>query len=278
MGEHQTALLRGLSTAIVAGLVLGTFAPDSTTAAPPSLYKGSAQRLMPTAAEAGYAEITSQAGTGSRASAIYQSPGTTPRSMKIAIRAFKTEAAAKASFEAACAGCSLRQGSTGPGAWKYKLRVEPGVNVMLVARCRNLRVDTTMATTATNPHTIAGPSRRVIDGIFVTAMKIGMSPCGGTGSPPPTTGSYYWTESYAEEIVVSKVRIPYCNAYPTDPQCRLGSSLRVVSAQCRGLDEKPGTFTFSRFTCDILVGYGGRIRGRIAVWPTGPTTLRWEII
>jgi hypothetical protein len=60
--------------------------------------------------------------------------------------------------------------------------------------------------------------------------------------------------------------------------CRVLPAQGVVSAQCRGLDEKPGTFTYSRFTCDILVGYGGRFRGRIAVWPTGPTTLCWKLI
>jgi hypothetical protein len=73
-------------------------------------------------------------------------------------------------------------------------------------------------------------------------------------SPPPT-GSYFWSESFAEQIVVSKVRIPYCSVYPEDSNCRTQGPFRVASAECRGLDEKPGTFTYSRFTCEIRAGY-----------------------
>jgi hypothetical protein len=199
--------------------------------------------------------------------------------MKVAVRVFKTEAAATTSYNAACSGCALRTVAAG---WKYKLRVDPGADrnntAVLVARCRNIKVDTAMTTTATNPHQVAKPSLLVIDAMFIKARRAGMSPCEGKGSPPPTTGTYYWTETYAEQRVLSKVRIPYCNLYPDDAQCRVLPAQGVVDAQCRGLDEKPGTFTYSRFTCDILVGYGGHFRGRIAVWPTGPTTLRWQLI
>jgi hypothetical protein len=269
--------LRAAGALLAVAIITSLGIAGSSAGAPRALYKGSAQRLMPTAAETGYTEIASQAGTGSRASATYQTPGTTPQSMKVAIRVFKTEVAAKASFDAACPGCALRNSRI----WKYKLRLDLGADrnntVSLVARCRNLRVDTAMATRATNPHTIAGPSRRVIDGIFVKAMRLGMASCEGKGTPPPTSGTHYWTESFAEDMVIRKVRIPHCNVYPDDPNCRLGGSFSVISAECRGLDEKPGTFTYSRFTCEIVL-FNRTARGRIAVWPTGPTTFRWEII
>lgn len=260
---------------IIGGLAL----TGISGAAIPSLYKGSAQRLLPTAEETGYAQITSQAGSGSRASATYETPGTRPGNFKLALRVFKTEPAAQASFNAACPGCQLR--STGSGSWKYKQRLELGADgnmLTLVARCRNLRVDTAQRVYGTNPHGLTGSSVRIIDGVFQKARGLGMSPCAGVGSTPPTTGTYYWSESYAEDMVVSKVRIPACNVDGAGSTCGTQSPYPVVSAACRGLDEKPGTFTYSRFTCDIRAGYQGRIGGRIAVWPTGPTTLRWRIL
>jgi len=267
--------MRLLVVSAISGLAL----TGISGAATPSPYKGSAQRLLPTAEETGYAQVTSQAGSGSRASATYETPGARPGYLKIALRVFKTEPPAKSSFDAACPGCQLK--STGSGSWKYKQRLDLGADgnmLTLVARCRNLRVDTAQRVYGTNPHVVAGSSVRIIDGLFRKARGFGMSPCAGTGSSPPTTGTYFWSESYAEEMIVSKVRIPYCNVYPDDSTCGTQSPFRVVSAACRGLDEKPGTFTYSRFTCDIRAGYQGRIGGRIAVWPTGPTTLRWRIL
>lgn len=248
-------------------------------AAAPSLYNGSAQRLLPTAEETGYAQVTSQAGSGSRASATYETQGTRPGNFKIALRVFKTEPAAISSFGAACSGCQLK--STASGSWKYKQRLDLGVDgntITLVARCRNLRVDTTMTPVGTNPHVVAGSSVRIIEGLFRKARGFGMSPCAGVGSSPPPTGTFFWSESYAEDMVVSKVRIPACNVDGASSTCGTQAPYRVVNAACRGLDEKPGTFTYSRFTCDIRAGYQGRIGGRIAVWPTGPTTLRWQIL
>jgi hypothetical protein len=270
---------------VVALLLTALVLSVSAVAGPPALYKGSAQRLLPTASEVGYAAITSQAGGDRRASATYQTPGTPPKSLSIAVRVFKTEATAKASFEAACPGCQLRNSANGSITWKYKLRVQPTSDprysvVSVVARCRNLKVDTKMTSTArsSSQHGVAMPSRLLIDDIFVKARRVGMSPCQGTGVSPPMTGTHFWSEDYAEKVVRSKVRIPYCNAHPSDSGCRAMPALRVEVAQCRGLDEKRGTFTYSRFTCDILVGYYRDIRGRIAVWPTGGSTLRWEII
>jgi hypothetical protein len=270
--------LRYVGTSLAIALLSVPVLVGVTAAASPALYKGPAQRLMPSAVDAGFEEITSQAGGGSRASASYRGSQPGQGTGKVAVRVFKSEAAAKTSYAAACQGCQARSS----GSWKYKRRIEPAPDprtktVTLVARCRNLRVDTTKTAVGTD-ESLTKQSRLVIDDIFVKARSLGMSPCSGTGQPPPATGTYYWSESYAEEVVVKKVRIPYCNVFPDDPQCRVQSPFPVVDAQCRGLDEKPGTFTYSRFTCDIRVGYYGRISGRIAVWPTGPTTLRWEII
>ena len=119
---------------------------------------------------------------------------------------------------------------------------------------------------------------RIIDRVFQKARAFGMSPCAGVGSSLPPTGTYFWSESYAEDMVVAKVKIPACNVGGADSTCGTQAAYRVVNAECRGLDEKPGTFTYSRFTCDIRAGYQGRIGGRIGVWPTGPTTLRWSIL
>jgi hypothetical protein len=267
--------MRLLIVSVVSGLVL----TGVSGAAVPSLYRGSAQALMPTAEETGYAQITSQGGSGGRASATYETPGTRPQYLKIALRVFKTEAAAMSSFNAACPGCELK--SVGSGSWKFKQRLDlaaDGNTLALVARCRNVRVDTSQRVYGTNPHVVAGGSKRIIEGIFQKARSVGMSPCAGTGSAPPPTGTYYWSESYAEQIVLNKVKIPACNIPGAGSTCGTQSPYLVDSAVCRGLDEKPGTFTYSRFTCDIRVGYQGRIGGRIAVWPTGPTTLKWRII
>jgi hypothetical protein len=107
-----------------------------------------------------------------------------------------------------------------------------------------------------------------------------MSACSGGGPkpPPPPTGTYFWSESFAEDILVAKLKIPYCNVDADNPNCGTRAPIPVVRAECRGLDEKKGTFTYSRFTCDIRAGFSGNIGGRIAVWPTGPTTFRWEIL
>ena len=93
--------------------------------------------------------------------------------------------------------------------------------------------------------------------------------------PPPTTGTYFWSESFAESVLVAKLKIPYCNIDPGNANCGTRAPIPVRRAECRGLDEKKGTFTYSRFTCESSTGSAA---GRIAVWPTGPTTFRWEIL
>jgi hypothetical protein len=235
--------------------------------------------LVPTAAQAGFDETVSQAGAGGRATANYQSADVRVGTGTVAVTVLRTEDAARARYTSRCPECV----SGIAGKWKYKWSFQVATDasrnrtVRLVAYCRNLNVETTRAA-LDNKDSLTNKSRLVIGDIFDKAARLGMTPCGGAAKPPPTAGSYYWTESHAEDVVVTKVRIPYCNLYPADPQCRVLPAQTVVSAQCRGLDEKPGTFTFSRFTCDILAGVGGRFRGRIAVWPTGSTTFRWQII
>jgi hypothetical protein len=79
-------------------------------------------------------------------------------------------------------------------------------------------------------------------------------------------------------MVMSKVKIPACNVDGAGSTCGTQAAYRVVRASCRGLDEKPGAFTYSQFERDIRAGYKRRIGGRIVVWPTGPTTLEWRIL
>ena len=168
-------------------LLTGLICVATSAAATPVLYEGSAQALMPTAEETGYAQITSQGGSGGRASATYETPGTRPQYLKVALRVFKTEPAALSSFNAACPGCKLK--AVGSGSWKFKQRLDlaaDGNTLTLVARCRNVRVDTTQRVYGTNPHVVAGGSKRIIERIFQKARNSGMSPCAGTGSTPPT--------------------------------------------------------------------------------------------
>lgn len=247
-------------------------------AAPPSLYKSSAKRLIPTAAEAGFDQITSQSDSPKRATASYERLSQRGvATATVTIRVFLTDAAAKESYDASCPGCELRSFN----GWRYKRLFEqttvttPGA-LKLVARCRNVRVD--WVTAPAGKESSTRTSKLMIDeAIFAKAVRLGMTTCAGTPKPPPTTGSYYWTENHAEAIVLQKVWIPNCVVNPDDPQCRGRNAWGLRSAECRGLDEKPGTFTYSRFTCEIVV-FGVNLRGRIAVWPTGPTTLRWRLL
>ena len=248
-------------------------------AASPSLYRSSAQSLIPSVEAAGFNETSGPSGSARRASASYTRSTPVPLTATIAVRVFQTEAAAKASYVASCPGCN--PGTVAPQKWTYKLRYDnpgqPNRGVTLSALCRNVTTQMALAG-AIGPTSLHRTAKLAVWKVFDKAVSLGMTQCGSTPTPPPRTGSYYWTEAEAEAIAVKKIRIPYCNVYPDDPGCSTQGAVGLHSAECRGLDEKPGTFTYSRFTCDVLVGYYGRIRGRLAVWPTGPTTLRWEII
>lgn len=272
-------LLRLGSVGVFTCAAIPLVAIAAGAAAPPSLYQGPAQRLLPSAAELRM-EMTSLAGAAARATASYT--GTSPdRTATISVQVFKTEAAARTSLDSArCEGCELGSFKT---RWKYKLGLQPAgdgtsTTVTMIGQCRNLRTDIT-ATLPFGRIALTAWPRQVTDSVFVKAERLGMTRCGQTRTTPAPTGRWFWTESYAEAMVIKKVRIPGCNVYPENPNCDriAGAPFRLGRAECRGLDEKPGTFTYSRFTCEIVL-YNGQARGRIAVWPTGPTTLRWRIL
>jgi hypothetical protein len=99
----------------------------------------------------------------------------------------------------------------------------------------------------------------------------------GVGSAAPSK-KWYWSETQAEALVVKKVRVPYCRVFPDSPTCPGDRVLMYLeSADCVGADELGSSFKFNRFRCQVVINYG-YAKGRIAVYVTGPTTLRWKII
>ena len=100
---------------------------------------------------------------------------------------------------------------------------------------------------------------------------------------------WYWSESRAESIVLQKVKIPDC-WFSDDNRCANppgpfwangGPRWKLQSADCTGADEYRSSFKFRRFTCKIVVAdYYGRplANGVVAVYPTGPMTLRWKLL
>jgi hypothetical protein len=99
----------------------------------------------------------------------------------------------------------------------------------------------------------------------------------GTASAA-TPKKWYWSETQAEALVVKKVRVPYCRVFPDSPTCPGDRVLMYLeSADCVGADELGSSFKFNRFRCQVVINYG-YAKGRIAVYVTGPTTLRWKII
>jgi hypothetical protein len=105
----------------------------------------------------------------------------------------------------------------------------------------------------------------------------------GALSTPASTAArakkkWYWSEARAERTVKAKVKIPYCQLYPDDNGCP-GLKVRVAldSAKCRGASEKGSTFTYNRFTCDVVT-YNSEARATIAVYVTGRYTFRWKLL
>jgi|SRR5581483_9138167 len=99
-------------------------------------------------------------------------------------------------------------------------------------------------------------------------------------------GKWYWSQSKAEALVAAKVHIPMCqiDRYATGPTCNNPKphqpGFAVGSATCEGADERGSSFAYARFSCAITVvdGYGRAIaKGRILVYPSGPTLFRWKI-
>ena len=234
--------MRLLATSIVGGLALVLVGVSG--AAAPTLYKGSAQRLMPTAEEARYEQISAQSGSGSRASATYETPGARPGNLKFALRVFKTEPAAQSSFNAACPGCQLR--SAGSGSWKYKQRLDlaaDGNTLTLAARCRNLRVDTTSGTTA-RTHTAlpdrpcgsstASSGRQGASGCL-PAPELGRRchPLAHTSGASHTPKTWSWRRSRFRPAT-SMVRTQHVGR-----RLRTGSSMRSVADSMRSLERSP---------------------------------------
>jgi hypothetical protein len=276
-----------LALAIISALALGSAAAQGASgrasATPVSLFNKSAQLLIPTL-NTPTGAFTQQAGSAKRATATFTGStgeGGRPLSGTLAVRVFPTEAAAKASYAASCLGC--RGGTVVPQKWPYKFRYDNvgGVangGVTLSGLCRNVAAEVVL-TTPLGLSTLNAWGKKLLWPVFDKAVALGMTQCGAAPSPPPRTGSYFWTESEAEAMVIRKVLISQCNISNT-AGCEYARRERVKSAECRGLDEKPGTFTYSRFTCEIVTGsrYYTGARGRIAVWPTGPTAMRWTVL
>ena len=259
-----------LVASLVALVGAGSASAKGGTPAP-SLFKGSASSLLPDATTVGSNEMTKRSGGAKRATATYSGPSTW-----LVVRVFASEAAARATYAATCTGC--KSGTVAPQKWVYKLRYfKPQRTVVLAARCRNVVVGISREGGADKAaHRSA---KLAIWPVFDKAVRLGMTQCGSSPKPPPTTGTYFWTEDEAQARVLRKVRIPACRVQPKAPECETRVGVALESAVCRGLDEKPGTFTFSRFTCDVVTRYYyGKTQGRLAIWPTGPTSLRWEII
>jgi hypothetical protein len=77
------------------------------------------------------------------------------------------------------------------------------------------------------------------------------------------------------------VKIPYCVVHPDDSDCGRLPAVRISESHCTGADELGSTFTYSRFTCEVILRdyYGREIaHGKLAVYPTTTGTVRWSII
>ncbi|HZT15702.1 MAG TPA: hypothetical protein VFA19_07105 [Gaiellaceae bacterium] len=254
----------------------------------PKLYPATATSLLPSAMSAGYDRIASQSAKplaahpkpGLRSSATRQYRSTDPvLGVEIlGAMVFRSEAQARAQYASVCThGCDAMKFN----GWSFKRRseVEPATSdkaVTLVALCRNVVLGAIRVASDNADH-ITRQLRGTLDAVFAKAYSSGMTPCGSAATPLPRTGTYYWSESQADTFVVKLVRIPYCDAFANDSGCSGEAPLRLQSADCRGVDERGSTFTYSRFECDVVV-YGGYARGRIAVFPTGPASLRWKLL
>ena len=163
-------------------------------------------------------------------------------------------------------------------------RAGPSSNTMsVVARCRNLRVEHVGRLPL--PRTSTSSPQRYDSRSGASSFKRWTSGCPRAARgrydphllhprPAPTSGLSRSLRRWLSARFASRIAA-------STPSRRIAgwlvrSGLSVQSAV--GWTRKPGTSTYSRFSCDIRAGTSGRIGGRIAVWPTGPTTLRWQII
>jgi len=92
----------------------------------------------------------------------------------------------------------------------------------------------------------------------------------------------YWSEAYAEQRVLAKVKILYCKFVPDDPGCVKGGRLRrtrfaTADVSCLGSTELGTTFKYNRFRCDVAIfEYQGV--ARIGVQVTGVSTFVWQVL
>lgn len=266
----------GLVAVGTLAVVAGVFA-NSSAAVPPSLYKGTATKLIPMAIDAGYEQLTSRTPGTTRATASYSSSDPSVGTGTISIEVFKVEAGATAKW------------GTLPGTvarmngwwlkWSFQVGSDRLRTVSIVGHCRNLVVAASRAALDNRDH-LTKRLKIIVDDVFAKAIAAGMTACGSSqgAAPPSSAKKYYWTESEAEAMVVQKVRLPYCTVWPNDSDCRAQSAWPLEDARCRGIDELGTTFRFNRFTCDVVASYRYKKGGRIAVWVTGLTTLRWQLI
>jgi hypothetical protein len=281
------ALRKVGTAALAAGVLVLLVAAVAGAAAPPKLYKSTARSLLPSAAQAGYDTVSSQSpkpltshpkpGLLSSWSRVYERSGLVLPVESLGAMVYRTEASAHAQYADACSGCEAMRFHGWPMKRKSAPDTSTGENVItVIAQCRNVVLAATTSTRA-NLSATTPPLRAALDAIFSTAYARGMTPCGSAATPIPPTGTYYWSESEAEGLVVKLVKIPYCNAFPSDSGCAGQAPVHLQSATCTGADEKGTTFTYSRFTCEVVI-YGGYAHGRIAVYPTGPQSLRWKLL
>lgn len=249
-------------------------------AAGPGLFNGSAKALIPHRAGA---TITSQSvpkfshpkpGMRSSWSATYSD------GVSLLAAVFSSEAAAKNSYASNCGGCDT---GTDPTGWHYKHAYDAasGTNpavATVVGWCHNVVVAASDAHGAGIALTTA--ARDEANQVFARAIILGMSPCQTTSAIPPKT-KVYWSENQAEAVITARLHVPNCDVFPDQENCDRQAPWRVSSAKCTGADERNGSFTYSRFSCDIEVddGNGAPIaQGRIALYPTGTTTFVWKLL
>ena len=117
--------------------------------------------------------------------------------------------------------------------------------------------------------------------VLATAAALLFAVVVSTTATAATAKKWYWSESRADAVVVANVRIPFCRVYPGDNECPVGSmknvAIRLDSADCSGASEYRSSFTYNRFTCEVVT-YNNGANARIAVYVTGRSTFRWRVI
>jgi hypothetical protein len=283
--------MRTIVLTFIAALAVAAVATASPA---PSLYKGTAKRLVPTLAQEGYGHISAagkaapaKPGLVSSWTVEYRDDDVMLGQEGLDVMVFRSEAAADAVYAKSCtADCDAMRFD----GWHFKRRFTPATNgtdprtIAIAAQCRNVIVGVARVALDNRDH-LTTRLKLTIDGIYKRAASFGMTRC-GSSAQPPSVGTYYWAEAQTETAVVKSAKVPYCKVEPNDPDCAGGPRYGLQTAECRGSNEKGATFTYARFSCRVVAGYISRQSGlevvlgtgTLAVYPTGPTTFRWSII